>query len=102
MLSNRYTFKSNELKYRYINGSINHQAYLSSLEDIKNEELASVVFDFKQREMEEEVFAFESQQMEEANQEISIRKKNADLLRIQVETEKTKQMEATSQQKEEG
>lgn len=49
MLTNRYVFKSNELKYNYINGSIDHQQYLSSLEDIKKEELTSVVFDFKQR-----------------------------------------------------
>jgi hypothetical protein len=84
-----------------MNGSIDHQAYLSSLENIKKEELTSVVFDFKQRKMEEEIFAFESQQMNEANQEISNREKNAETLLLQIEAEKTKQLEETRKLKEE-
>jgi hypothetical protein len=98
MLSSRYTFKSNEIKYSYINGFIDYQVYLSLLEDIKKEELRSVVFDFKQREMEEEVCEFEVQQMNEANHERSIRKKNEDILRLQIEAERTKQLEAIRQQ----
>ncbi len=52
MMSSRYRFKSNILRNSYRDGFINYQIYLSSLEDIKKEELTSVVFDFKHREME--------------------------------------------------
>ncbi len=98
MLSHRYTLKSDELKQQYMNDIIELQTYLSALQTIKEEELSSVVFDFKHREMEEIVSAFESQQLNEANQERSNRKKNADALRLQIEVEKTKQLEARQQQ----
>ncbi|MGH2611681.1 MAG: DUF4231 domain-containing protein, partial [Rhabdochlamydiaceae bacterium] len=94
MLTKRYIFKSNELKSMYANGTIDHQGYSSSLKDIKREELASVVFDFKQREMEEEISAFELQQLEEANHARDERKKHAEELLLQIEIEKTKQLQA--------
>lgn len=101
MLTNRYIFKSNELKNMYTNGAIDHQAYSSSLRDIKQEELASVVFDFKQRAIEEEISVFEIQQLKEANQTKSEHKKHADELLLQLEAEKTKQLLAQKALKEE-
>lgn len=94
MLTKRYMFKSNELKDMYVDGTITHQAYSSSLRDIKQEELASVVFDFKQREVEEEISAFETQQLEEAAQARDEHKKRTEELLLQTETEKTKQLQA--------
>lgn len=84
----------------YINSTIDHQAYSSSLKDIKQEELASVIFDFKQRELEEEISAFETQQLEEANHTKSENRKHAEELQLQVETEKTKQLQAQKESKE--
>ncbi len=97
MLSKRYMFRSDELKHQYVNGDIDYQTYLSSLEERKKEELQSVVFDFHQREVEEAIYEFEMQQLNEINQEKSRRKKDADILLVQMEAEKTKQLEITKQ-----
>ncbi|GLV61184.1 hypothetical protein KDH_80000 [Dictyobacter sp. S3.2.2.5] len=83
MLTTRYIFKSNELKDRYSNGSIDHQAYLSSLATIK-------------REVEEEIAVFEKQQLQEANQARAQRQQQADELRLQLEAEKPKQVQTTT------
>ena len=101
MLSHRYTLKSNELKQQYIHDVITLPAYLAALKASKEEELSSVVFDFHHRQMEEEVAAFESRQFDEAKQERNTLKKEADVLQLRLETERTKQQQAQRQQAEE-
>ena len=97
MVSKRYTFRSDELKYQYINGLIEYESYLSLRAEIKKEEIRSVVFDFHQREVEEAIDALETQQLQEITQEKNRRRQDANLRRVQLETEKTKQLEIIRQ-----
>jgi len=85
MLSQHYTLKSNELKQQYIHEIITLETYLSSLEALK-------------RAVGEEIATFELRQLAEATQERTTRRKEAEALRLQLETEKTKQLELRRQQ----
>lgn len=100
MFTKLYRFKSDDLKNRYVSGVIDYPTYSLALEALKTKELDSIVFDFKRREIEEEIAAFELQQVEAAHQEIE-RRKQAEVLRIQAETEKIKQQLALKQRQDE-
>jgi hypothetical protein len=100
MLSNRYVFRSNELQYKYANGFISHQTYLSFLEDIKLEELASIIFDGKKRKMAEEIYSFESQQIKEAEQKLQHHEKPKETLRSRFDTSQQRELLKKSKEQE--
>lgn len=88
MLSNRYTYKSNLLKDRYIEGSITYDEYMTSLGSAREEELHTVVFSSEKERLREEIYRFENQQIilarqtiasnEKAKRDIQIREKEAE------------------------
>lgn len=93
MLTSRYQRKSRNLKYSFIGGTLDREHYLSSLELLKQEELASLVSGFHIPGVEEEIDAFEMSQIDEAERRRSTREKEAEAFHLLIEIERTKQLE---------
>jgi len=62
MLSKRYIYKSNQLRDRYAEGFIEDEEYTSSLEAIKEEELASLPLGYDKKPKQDEIYGFEEEQ----------------------------------------
>lgn len=92
MLSDEYKYKSNNLRDRYIEQAISYEIYISSLEEIQQEEL-NTVYNYEAKSKKQEIYRFEIGQMDFVKREIRIRQQE------QVEAER-KQLEYEINQKE--